>query len=300
MKIAITGASGFIGHRLISRLVTDGHHLHLIGRRQPRRSSDIAFSTWDANANAVPPEALTEAAVVIHLAGEPVAQRWNDKVKARILETRVRGTQALVDSLSKLRNRPHTLLCASAIGFYGSRHDEVLDERSPAGEGFLPEVCIAWEKEARFAEDLGMRVVTLRIGIVLGREGGALKKMIPPFKLGVGGPIGSGKQWMSWVHVDDLVEMIRFCISRPDVSGAVNGTAPNPVRNWEFAEELGNALHRPSLIATPAFAVKLMLGEGASIVLTGQRVLPKVLQTKGFQFQYPELPEALRHAIASR
>jgi uncharacterized protein (TIGR01777 family) len=297
MKISLTGASGFIGNRLISRLLQEGHTLHALGRRRPDARPEVAFSEWDANGGVVPAAALNGSDAIIHLAGEPVAQRWNPDVKSRIFDSRVRGTKALVDALAEMRDRPRTLVCASAIGFYGDRGEEVLDETSAAGKGFLPDVCVEWERQARAAGNLGLRVVMVRIGIVLGREGGALKQMLPPFKMGIGGPIASGKQWMSWVHVEDLVEMMAFALTRTDVMGPVNGTAPNPVRNSEFSKALGQALGRPAVIHTPVFALKLILGEAASVVMASQRVVPKVMERAGFTFRYPEVGDALRHAV---
>jgi uncharacterized protein (TIGR01777 family) len=298
MKIALTGASGFIGRRLISRLVLDGHSVHALGRRRPSGSPAISFSVWDAReGGAVPAEALRDAKAIVHLAGEPVAQRWNTDVKTRIMESRVQGTKAIVDAVAASRDRPETLVCASAIGFYGDRGEEILDEASSPGTGFLPEVCLAWEREARAAGNLGLRVVMVRIGIVLGKEGGALKKMLPPFRMGIGGPIASGQQWMSWIHVEDLVEIILFALGREQVFGPVNATAPNPVRNKEFSKALGVALGRPAILPTPAFALKMMLGEAASVVVASQRVVPAVLERTGFTFRYSEVADALRNAV---
>ena len=298
MKIALTGASGFIGRRLISRLLQDGHSVHALGRRRPSGSPAIGFSLWDASeGSAVPAESLRHARAIIHLAGEPVAQRWNTDVKARIMESRVQGTKAIVNAVAAAEDRPETLVCASAIGFYGDRGEEILDEASSPGTGFLPEVCLAWEREARAAGNLGLRVVMVRIGIVLGKEGGALKKMLPPFRMGIGGPIASGQQWMSWIHVEDLVEIIMFALDREQVFGPVNATAPNPVRNKEFSKTLGVALGRPAILPTPVFALKMMLGEAASVVVASQRVLPAVLERTGFTFHYPDVADALRNAV---
>lgn len=297
MNVALTGASGFIGQRLIARLLSGGHSLHALGRSRPAGPAEMAFFPWDASGGPVPLEALQAAGAIVHLAGEPIAQRWNQEVKDRIRDSRVLGTRALVEAVAQLRQRPQTLVCASAIGYYGDRGDEILDETSAPGSGFLPEVCLAWEQEARAAQELGLRVVMLRSGIVLGREGGALKQMLTPFKLGVGGPMSSGKQWMSWIHVDDLVEAILFALISPGGSGPVNGVAPKPVRNEQFAKELGSVLGRPALIPAPAFALKMMLGEAASVVLASQRVLPKALESAGFEFRYPELRGALQNAV---
>jgi uncharacterized protein len=295
MKITLTGASGFIGQRLIERLLQDGHSLHAVGRHPP--DAPVRFSEWDANGGAVPIEAIEGADAIVHLAGEPIAQRWNSAVKKRISDSRIFGTRAIVEAVSKLHQRPQTFLCASAIGFYGDRADEILDEQSSRGSGFLSDVCGEWEREARAAGNLGLRVVMLRFGIVLGSEGGALKQMLPPFRLGVGGPTASGRQWMSWIHADDLIEAILFSLANVNLFGPVNATSPNPVRNQEFAKALGEALGRPAIIHTPIFALKLLLGEAAEIALASQRVAPRALERAGFQFRYPEIHDALRNAI---
>ena len=295
MKITLTGASGFIGRRLIERLLAEGHEVHALGRRRP--SDKVGFSEWDAESEHVPPEALDASDGIVHLAGEPVAQRWNRDVKSRIRNSRVVSTHGLVKELSRRASRPRVLISASAVGYYGDRGEETLDESSKPGKGFLSEVCLEWEREARAAHQLGLRVVMPRIGIVLGKEGGALKQMLPPFRLGMGGPIASGRQWMSWIHADDLVELILFCLHNDGVSGAVNATSPNPVRNSEFARALGDALSRPAIVHTPVFALKMMLGEAAEVVLASQRVLPNALQGAGFEWRYPDVNEALRHAV---
>ena len=295
MKITLTGGSGFIGQRLIEHLLQDGHSLHAVGRRPP--DAPVRFSEWDANGGAVPTEAIEGADAIVHLAGEPIAQRWNSAVKKRIRDSRIFGTRAIVEAVSKLHQRPQTFLCASAIGYYGDRADEILDEQSSRGSGFLSDVCGEWEREARAAGNLGLRVVMLRFGIVLGKEGGALKQMLPPFRMGVGGPTASGRQWMSWIHVDDLIEAILFSLRNGSLFGPINATSPNPVRNQEFAKSLGEALRRPAVIHTPVFALKLLLGEAAEIALMSQRVAPRALERAGFQFRYPEIHNALRNAI---
>jgi hypothetical protein len=293
MNITITGASGFVGRRLIERLLTENHSLHLLGRT-PR--SGVPCSTWDVLGESAPPvESLVNVDAVVHLAGEPVAQRWTPQAKRRIRATRVEGTRRLVEGLSALERRPAVLVCASAIGIYGSRGDEILTESSPTGEGFLADVCREWESAADLAQPLGVRVVKLRIGMVLGRPGGALARMLPAFKAGLGGRLGSGKQWMSWIHLDDLVELIRDSIEHPEVRGVVNATAPNPVPNAEFTRVLASVLRRPAVVPVPAFALRLLFGEMAQILLESQRVLPQV---PGFRFQYPELAPALRQLVA--
>jgi uncharacterized protein (TIGR01777 family) len=296
MNVALTGASGFIGQRLIARLLLEGHSIHALGRRRPAGSPSIGFSNWDSGQKP-PADALQASDAVIHLAGEPVAQRWNAEIKAKIRDSRVNGTRRLVEAISELRQRPQTLICASAIGYYGDRGEEVLNESSSPGAGFLPEVCIEWEREALAAGRLGLRVVLLRIGIVLGKEGGALKQMLTPFKLGVGGPTGSGQQWMSWIHIDDLVGAVAFALTGTELSGPVNGTAPNPGRNRDFTRALGKALGRPAAIPTPVFALKLMLGEAAEIVLASQRVIPEALKRAGYKFRYEDVGDALRNSV---
>jgi uncharacterized protein (TIGR01777 family) len=298
MNVTLTGASGFIGRRLIERLVTDGHRLHLLGRRRPATAPpEVAFSEWDANSGEVPEEALRQVDAIIHLAGEPVAQRWTREIKSRIRNSRVIGTQSLVQALAKRAERPHTFLSASAIGYYGDRGTEILNEHSAPGTGFLAEVCGEWEREAHAAGNLGMRVVILRIGIVLGKEGGALKQMLPLFRLGMGGPIASGKQWMSWIHADDLVKAMVFALGDPKLFGPVNATAPNPVENAVFAQALGEALNRPAVLHTPVFALKMMLGEAADVVLASQRIIPQALQQAGFTWAHPEIREALASVV---
>jgi uncharacterized protein len=285
MNVTVTGASGFIGRRLVTALTQQGHTVRALRRAE-----------WDMLAGEPSPDALESADAVVHLAGEPVAQRWTADAKRKIASSRLQGTRNLVTALSTLSRRPAVLICASAIGIYGDRGDEVLTESSPAGTGFLADLCRDWEKQASLAEALGIRVVRLRTGIVLGVDGGALQKMLPPFKAFVGGRLGSGRQWMSWIHVDDLVGLIIHAIQKT-VSGAVNGTAPNPVINTAFTRELAAALHRPALFPAPAFALKLMLGEMSEILLGSQRVLPKAAESTGFHFAFPELAPALRSIL---
>ena len=231
---------------------------------------------------------------MVHLAGSPVAQRWTPWAKKEIRASRVKGTHHLVTALSTMKQRPMVLVCASAIGIYGDRGDEVLTEASPVATGFLADVCREWESEADLAESLGVRVVKLRFGIALGRKGGALEKMLPPFRAFMGGRLGTGSQWMSWIHIDDIVGLIRYALAYP-LTGVVNATAPNPVRNSEFTRELGATLHRPAIFPVPAAALKIMLGDMASVLLASQRVLPKAAETGGYRFAYPELGPALRN-----
>jgi len=296
MKIAITGASGFIGRRLQAALT--GHSLAVLSRRADTRvSMGAAPLLWNPMAGPPDPAALSGTDAVIHLAGEPVAQRWTAAAKARIRESRVTGTANLVRGLGRSNPRPSVLVCASAIGYYGARGDEVLDEQASPGSGFLPEVCVAWEREAQTAEALGIRVVRVRIGIVLAPEGGALQRMLPPFRAGLGGPLGAGKQWMSWIHLQDLVSLFRHVLENP-VSGAVNGTAPHPVTNAEFTRQLAGTLRRPAFLPVPGFALRALFGEMSEVLLSGQRVVPFAAETSGFRFAWPELGPALRHLLA--
>jgi hypothetical protein len=293
VNITISGASGFIGRRLLKVLGGGGHALHVLSRHAGTNlPPGVRLSVWDPLKGSAPVDAVRDASAVIYLAGEPVAQRWNADVKARVRESRITGTRNLVQSLAKLERRPQALVCASAIGYYGSRGDEALTENSPPGADFLAEVCSAWEQEAMAAESIGMRVVRIRIGIVLARHGGALQRMLPPFRLGLGGPLGNGRQWMSWIHLDDLCEMFRFAVENP-VSGAWNGTAPTPVTNRDFTRALASAVKRPALFPVPAFILRALFGEMAGMLLGSQRVLPEGPAKAGFRFRYAQLDRAL-------
>jgi len=280
MTVAITGASGLIGTRLQQRLLEAGHTVYAISRAGP-------VPTCDA---------------MVHLAGEPIAQRWTEAAKKRIYDSRVEGTRRLVNALKAQSDRPGVLVCASAVGIYGSRGDEILTETSAPGTGFLPRLAEDWEQAARTAEALGIRVISLRLGVVLG-HGGALAKLLLPFRLGVGGRLGSGRQWMSWIHIDDAVDLIQFAIESAAgiaLYGSVNATAPHPVTNDEFTRRLASALHRPAIFPVPAFALKLLFGEMSEVLLDSQRVLPAAAQAAGFHFQYPELAPALSSILAAQ
>lgn len=297
MIVALTGASGFIGTRLVARLQQLGYTVRALGRRNPGLPS-VEFAEWDALRSEPAPESLRDAGAVIHLAGEPVAQRWTPEVKRRIRDTRVLGTRHLVSALGRLKSRPAKFISASAIGYYGDRGDEPLPETAAPGKGFLAEVCLEWERESRQAGMHDIRVALLRVGIVLGPEGGALKQLLPPFRAGLGGRIGSGKQWMSWIHVDDVVEMILFALQHDHVFGPLNATAPEPVRNAEFAKTLGSVLGRPAVLPTPALALRLAFGEMASVILASQRVVPETAPKAGFVHKYPDLRGALEQILA--
>jgi uncharacterized protein (TIGR01777 family) len=294
----MSGASGLIGTHLIPTLQAKGHEIFKLVRKTPRGADEIR---WDAGKGFSDAEAakLENFDAVIHLAGESVAsENWSAEKKRRIRESRTNGTRVLVDALRKTNNPPKVFLSASATGFYGNRGDEDLTESSPKGEGFLPDVCEEWEQQAAKAEDFGARVCVLRTGVVLAKDGGALDKMLMPFKLGVGGTIGSGKQWMPWIALDDVLEIYHFALENTAISGAVNTTAPNPSTNEEFTKTLGKVINRPTILPIPEFAVKLLFGEmGERLLLEGQKVLPEKLQDNGFEFKFPNLEDALKHAL---
>ena len=293
MKITLTGGSGFIGRRLIKMLAGNGHTVHILSRHAGTNlPPGVKLSVWNALKSEPPAEPLESADAVIHLAGEPVAQRWTAEARQKIRDSRVQGTSHLIHALSTISQRPEVLVSASAIGIYGSRGDEILSEDSPTGDGFLADVCREWEKEADLAESLGIRVVKLRIGIVLDKNGGALAKMLPAFRNFAGGRMGSGKQWMSWIHLQDLAGLFLHAVQNP-VRGVLNGTAPNPVTNAEFTRTLAAALHKPALLPVPAFALRALFGEMSEVLTGSQRVLPKAAQSSGFTFRYPELGPAL-------
>jgi hypothetical protein len=298
MKVAVSGATGLIGTALRESLASDGVEVLALSRR--KSVPPLESVSWDVENGRFDASALEGTDAVVHLAGEPIARRWNESRKKAIRESRVQGTRLLVEGLKSLKQRPKVLVSSSAIGFYGNRGDEVLDESSPPGTGFLPETCQAWERAAMEAMGLGLRTAVLRTGIVLSTRGGALGKMLLPFRMGLGGPVGSGRQWMSWIHIDDLVGAIRFILQKDDVMAAVNGTAPSPVTNREFTRALGRALSRPAFLPAPAFGMKLLFGEMSEILLEGQRVLPKKLSANGFEFRHPELPGALQDVLDRR
>jgi uncharacterized protein (TIGR01777 family) len=293
VKIAITGASGLIGRRLLKILAREGHTLHVLSRHAgANMPPGVRLFVWDPGKGEPPEEALREAGAVVHLAGENVAQRWTADARRRILESREAGTRSLVRALAKLPRRPAVLVCASAVGYYGSRGDETLTEASAPGTGFLTDVCVAWEREAQAAEALGMRVARMRTGVALDPRGGALKKMLPPFRMGAGGKLGGGRQWMSWIHLDDLAALYRFALENP-IAGPVNAVAPQPVANADFTRELARALHRPALFPVPKLALRLLFGEMSEMLLASQRVVPQAAEAAGFRFRFPQLGPAL-------
>ncbi len=303
MRIVVTGGTGFIGRPLCQRLVELGHAVTVLTRNpaaaQVHLAPPVSVIGWQGSRGATDElmTALGNAEVVINLAGAPIAEwRWTDQTKDRLRRSREGTTSALVAALAKLQARPVLLISASASGYYGPRQDDPLREDAPSGAGFLASLCREWEAAARAAERLGVRVVLPRIGVVLGKNGGALARMLPVFRLGLGGPLGSGTQWLSWIHLDDLIELLLFLLHEA-ASGPVNATAPQPVTNKEFSLVLGQTLGRPAWLWTPAFTLKLLLGQMAEeLLLTGQRVLPARAEAMGFRFRYPTLSEAL-HAI---
>ena len=305
MRVTVTGASGLIGSALVAELRERGAELTVLSRNPSRAREQLGVEAvgWDPLLEPAPTEALAGADAVVHLAGENIAQRWSERAKRAIRDSRVVGTRNLVAGLRAAGDaqaggqRPPTLISGSAVGYYGPHGEEPLDEDAPPGNDFLAETCVAWEAEAQQASALGMRVVLVRTGVVLDRDGGALAKMLPPFKLGVGGPVAGGAQYTSWIHREDLVGMICAALDDERWSGPVNGTAPEPVSNREFSHALGHALHRPSLLPVPGFALGLLYGEMAEIVTTGARVVPAKALVLGYDFRHPELDEALRSAL---
>ena len=302
MKLVVTGATGFIGTPLCARLLEQGHTLTLFTHGSPRDAGGATkrWVYWTPGVSGEWGTALDGADGVINLAGEPIAaKKWTHLQRHRIETSRTDGTNSLVQAIARVRVKPKFLISASAVGYYGPRGDETVTEETPPGDDFLSFVCREWEEEAKRAEQLGLRVARLRTGIVLGSGGGALAKMVEPFKLYIGGTLGSGQQWMSWIQLEDHVRLILELIGNTQASGPVNATAPNPVRNKEFCETLGKVLHRPCWAPVPGFALKLVLGDMANMLLTGQRVMPAAAQKLGFQFRYPTLEEALQASIPS-
>jgi len=293
--VLVSGASGLLGSALRPALTAAGWgHRSLV-----RRPAGAGEGRWDPAAGTIDQTALAGVTAAAHLAGEPIAEgRWSAEKKRHIRESRVLGTRLLAESLARLPVRPQVLVSASAVGIYGDRGDEVLDEGSPLGTDFLAEVGKEWEGATAPASEAGIRVVHLRLGVLLAREGGALPRMVRPFLLGAGGPIGNGRQWMSWIAIEDAVRIVLAALRDPSMRGAFNAVAPNPVRNADFATQLGDVLHRPALVPAPAFALRLLFGEMAdAALLASQRVVPARLDALGFAFRHPTLPEALRAVL---
>ena len=291
MRVLVAGGSGFIGRPLCRALAAEGHAVTVISRK-PERAAPRAVG-WEDVAGAV---GASDA--LVNLAGDPIAAgRWTAARKAGIRDSRTATTRMLVEAARSAARRPAVLVNASAVGYYGPRGDESVDETAPAGTDFLAGVCEAWEREAVAAEALGVRVVRLRLGIVLASDGGALARMLPPFRAFLGGPIGTGRQWMSWIHRDDVTGLVVAALEDDRWRGAVNATAPEPVTNAGFARALGRTLSRPAVLRTPATVLRLALGEMAGMLLTGQRVLPRVAEQRGYRWRYPTLASALRASV---
>lgn len=300
MKILMTGGTGFVGTQLTSRLTQDGHELTILSRSAKRSGEvprGISYLQGDPTQKGPWQEAIKTHDGVINLAGASIFAKWTEEHKRAIRESRVSTTRNIVEGIPSHPQKPFSLFSTSAVGYYGFCGDEELTEDSPSGNDFLAQIAKEWEDEALKAKEKGARVIITRFGIVMGEKGGALSQMIPLFKKYIGGPIGSGKQWFSWVHIKDLSEAFAFLMKHPEISGPVNVCAPNPVRNKDLAKALGKVLHRPSFMPAPGFMVKLVLGEFGSVILEGQRVIPKRLLESGFAFQYPDIEKALMSIV---
>ncbi|MGI9082288.1 MAG: TIGR01777 family oxidoreductase [Thermoleophilaceae bacterium] len=303
MKVTVTGTTGMLGKDLVRALLARGDSVTVLSRDAGRARSalgDVRALEWrDPKGEQPPLEALERQDGVIHLLGEPVAQRWSAGAKREIRDSRVLSTQHLVSALARAEPRPRVLVSQSATGWYGARDEEPVDESAPAAGDFLAQVVVEWETEARRAQELGMRVALTRTGVVLSESGGALEKMLPPFKLGVGGPVAGGRQYVPWIHSEDVVGALLFCLDTEQAVGPLNLTAPDPVTNRELSKALGRVLGRPALAPVPALAVKALYGEMSSIVTTGARAIPRRLTDLGYAFRWPELEPALR-AVTGR
>jgi len=303
MKVTVTGATGTLGSALVAELLARGDEVTALSRNpdsaRRKLGAEVNALAWaDPKGDSPPAQALRGQDAVMHLLGEPVAQRWSEQAKKEIRDSRVLSTRNLVAGLAELSEaeRPGVLVSQSASGFYGPQGDQRVDESAPAADDFLAEVCVAWEAEAHHAESLGLRVALARTGVVMSEEGGALEKMLPPFKLGVGGPVAGGKQYVPWIHADDVVGALLFCLDTEGATGPINLSAPEPVTNAELSKALGHVLKRPAVAPVPAFAIKTLYGEMASIVTSGVRAVPKRLLELGYDFRRPDLEDALRAA----
>lgn len=301
MKILITGGTGFVGTQLTSRLIQDRHEVTILTRSlkgAKDSSPGISYLEGDPTKKGPWQASIKNHDAVINLAGASIFAKWTEEHKKAIRESRVNTTRNIVEGIPSRSEKPFTLFSTSAVGYYGFCGDEELTEESPQGDDFLARIAVEWEGEALKAEDKGSRVVITRFGIVMGEKGGALSQMIPLFKKYIGGPIGSGKQWFSWVHIKDLTEAFAFLLKHPEISGPVNLCSPNPVRNKDLAKALGKALHKPSFMPAPGFMIKLVLGEFGSVILEGQRVIPRRLSENGFVFQFSNIEKALQDILS--
>jgi hypothetical protein len=296
--IVVAGGTGFIGRHLTRSLVAKGHTVTLLTRHPTLdKEQKIRQVEWDGHHEGRWCEELKSAEAVINLSGASISKRWTTRDKGEIIQSRLQPTRTLIQAMKRLESRPKVLINASAIGYYGDLPEGEVTESGIKGSGFLADLCELWEQEARKAEELGLRVVTLRTGIVLGSGGGALGKMLPPFKFFLGGPLGSGRQWFSWIHQEDETGAILFCLENDSIKGPVNLTASNPVTMAHFCRELGRTLHRPCWAPVPSFVLRLLLGEMSEMLLTGQRVIPQKLTRAGYRFRYPLLKEALQSIV---
>lgn len=300
-NVLVTGGTGFIGSKVCDALHEKDYAVQVVSRDPARAKTKLQsvqeIYAWNPETEQLPSEAISDVQAVIHLAGESIAGRWNAKKKQRIRDSRILSTRNLVASFADTDTKPDVLVCASAIGLYGGSGDESWTEESPAGTDFLAEVCQEWEAESYKASEYGIRVVSVRIGLVLGLGGGLLEQVLPLFRIGAGGKLGSGNQWMSWIHVDDVVGIVMHALENENISGALNATAPTPVRNIEFTKTLGAVLRKPAIFPVPAFGLKLIKGEFADFVVLSQNVLPEKTEASGYKFQYRTLESALKDLL---
>lgn len=297
MNFLITGATGFLGRPLAHSLLNAGHGVNYLARQRSNKlNSRAAFFCWKAD-DEPPLNCVNRLDAIIHLAGEPIMQRWNAGIRERIWDSRVLGTRRLVQAIAKLKHKPAALVSASAVGYFGDRGDEILTEASPRGTGFLADLCAQWETEAYAARESGLRVIAIRIGVVLGSGGGALKAMLPIFRAGLGGRLGSGKQWMSWIGARDLLSLFVFAATTPALDGVLNAVSPHPVTNADFTRTLGKSLRRPAILPVPRLALRLALGEVGEYLLDSARVLPEAAQRAGFRFDQPDLATCLEEIL---
>ncbi len=298
MRLILAGGTGFVGSALHETLTRNDHEVLILTRQAFKENAPgtrTRYLHWNPPNPGKWEQEFEGVDGMINLAGEPIiGKRWSPQQKRKVIESRISATRAIVEAIRKSKRRPQVLINASAVGYYGPHGDEEVTEDSPVGNDFLARTCQEWEAEAMKAESLGVRVVRIRIGIVLEKKGGALAKMLPPFQLGLGGPLGSGRQWMSWIHLDDLTELIGFALEKKTVQGPLNATAPAPVTMKEFSRSLGKALHRPAFFPVPETLVKILLGEMSDVLLKGQRVMPKKSLKEGFIFRFPKLDNAFK------
>jgi len=299
-KVLVTGGTGFIGSRVCDSLHEKEYAVHVVSRDPACAKTKLQAAkeiyAWNPETEHLPSEATSDLHAVIHLAGETIAGRWNAEKKRRIRDSRILSTRNLVASFDT-DTKPDVLICASAIGLYGDSGNDSFTEEFPAGTDYLAKVCEEWESEAQKASELGIRVVSVRIGLVLGLGGGLLDQVLPPFKMGFGGRLGSGKQWMSWIHIDDVVGIVMHALENDEIHGALNATAPTPVRNIEFTKTLGSVLRKPTIFPVPLFGLKIMMGEFANFVVLSQNVLPERTEANGYEFQFSTLEAALRDLL---